>query len=214
MTPGRPLAIALIIAAGRGTRRTNPPPGLSPACGWRGSVSGVCPEASRRPAGGSSPSRSGARLRTLRVSSLNLAGRPNAERCSDRPAFFGDELQLDACPTSRQGSGHGRERRFLPVAPGAYSVSAAAFSPCACAERRRLLRPASGRRHYSRRDVADALPSVAHRALLKSALRLSSAKTRRCASEAPKGLTVFVKTEHGRGAFACRSRNLCVRSKS
>lgn len=78
MTPGRAIILGTIPAR----------PG--PRCGTaRGSVSGVCPEASRRPAGGSNPYRSGAFcLRILRVSPLNLARRPNAERRSDRPAFF------------------------------------------------------------------------------------------------------------------------------
>lgn len=154
MTPGRAITLGTIPARPR------------PRCGTaRGSVSGVCPEASRRHAGGSSPYRSDVScLRTLRVSSLNLAGRPNAERCSDRPALVGEHDH----------------------------VSAAAFSPCACAERRRLrlcaLR-AAGRRHFlhhPRCDIADVLPFVsAHRAPPKSALRPLRQELRRCASEAP-----------------------------
>lgn len=78
--------------------------------------------------------------------------------------------------------------------PALFPFPSAAASLGACAGRRRLLSP-GGRRQYSRRDVPDALEAVsAHRALLKSALRHLSAKTRRCASESlPRGRSlVFV----------------------
>jgi len=198
MTPGRASDAGAWLPARPGTR----------GAAARGSVSGGCPEASRRRAGiqvamvGHSSAVLTRMVPSTVSSSLTLAGRSFG--C---PALFRERDHVSAAAVFLPRCA-GRRRLLAPSPDGSrrqqFKFRASAYSPwvhvgrqghharagLGRAHRPVFIGPPEAREadtlHHALRDVPDALPSVAHRPRLQNpALRMPRQELPRCAFRSP-----------------------------